>query len=780
MSHAPRGGRLRRIVGLLVFSLVAGLGAAAAALASGPPEVPPAARARGIVHGGEPRVEARLLLDAMAVPAGEALHAGVLFDLAPGWHVYWKNPGETALPTRLEWTIEQGEAGPVEWPAPGVFRESDGTLLTYGYEDRVLLASEVRFSAAAAGERTVRVVVDFLACQVQCVPGRFELERQVRVDRAREPADAATRALFAEAARRRPVPFEAIGLAIEPTWSQSAIRPGDGIRGAIAVSSCASEHGCGAYRPATSDAPSVLALESVEGMDLRVTGIRSHPFSEGDFLVTIAGRVAADATSTGERLAGVLALRGPGRDRSHVEVALRLPSFAQAGTPVAKLEAPWLEPEAPAAAIPQVELWQVLLLALVGGAVLNLMPCVLPVLAIKVFALARLAHAPRREAIGHAAAYTAGILASLFALAAAVVLLRMGGRSVGWGFQFQEPVFLAVVSAVLVVFALNLFGAFDLWWTGGAIGRLGEQSTGLRRSFFEGLLAVVVATPCSAPFLGTAVGFAFASPAPVIFAVFAAIGLGLAAPYAAVTLVPGLARFVPLPGDWMVRLRQGLGFALLGTVVWLAWVYGRVAGANAMTALLAWLLFVAAGTWGFGVLRASGHPRAARGWAVALVLLGVSGLMGARRIFEAEVGGIGQPMEAAQGDVLAYSPEALRAELARGRPAFVVFTADWCLTCKWNERMVLRDPRVVTELERLDVAWLVADWTRRDESIRQELARFGRAGVPMYLVYGPDEPDAPRLLPDLISVDVVIDALRASAPRHHAAVRDGEAHPVRE
>ncbi|GAG15138.1 unnamed protein product, partial [marine sediment metagenome] len=246
-------------------------------------------------------------------------------------------------------------------------------------------------------------------------------------------------------------------------------------------------------------------------------------------------------------------------------------------------------------------LWTAFGLALLGGLILNLMPCVLPVLAIKVFHVAELAHRSRREVISHGAAYTVGVVASMLALAAVVVGLRSAGTAVGWGFQFQEPLFIAAMATLLVVFALNLFGVFEVTFQPGA--GLAAEATGLKRSFFEGLLAVILATPCTAPFLGTAVGFAFASSGPVIFAMFAAIGLGLAAPYAAITLVPAWGRLIPRPGAWMLQVRRALGFSLVATVVWLLWVLGRSVGVDVQAVVLGYLVAIAFLAWLFGVLQ---------------------------------------------------------------------------------------------------------------------------------------------------------------------------------
>ena len=398
------------------------------------------------------------------------------------------------------------------------------------------------------------------------------------------------------------------------------------------------------------------------------------------------------------------------------------------------------------------------LLGGLGGLVLNGMPCVLPVLATKLVGLTAIARRRRREVVAHALAYSAGVLGAMALLASAVVALRAAGAAVGWGFQFQEPLFVAAVSATLVVFALNLLGVFEIQADPGRLAALGAEATGRRRSFFDGLLAVVLATPCSAPFLGTAVGFAFASPAPTVVAIFLSIGVGLAAPFTLVALTPGAARLLPRPGPWMLGLRRILGLALLATAVWLVWIAGRVVGPVGMATLVALLVAIAAGTWIVGALQTAGALRSTLPAALALVALAPLGLDLA-------------PLPAAPASAAPSVPEgeerydrsALEAALARGRVAFVYFTADWCLTCKVNERRTLAHPRIREQLQRLDVAVLRADWTRRDAFLGAELARFGRSGVPLYLVFRPDAPDAPAILPELLDRDTLRAALRDAA-----------------
>ena len=738
--------------------------AALAGAARAATDVPEGAFANTANDRGTTRLEGRLLLDHDAVRPGEILQAGVLLTMSPHWHVYWRNSGQSGAPPRLRWQIEGAEVGPVAWPFPQVFREADAFITTYGYTDEVLLASPVTFRSGASGEVTVRVDADVLVCRVQCIPGELHLSRPVRIVPGGESLASADHARFEEWSLRVPQPVGARELELEAMLSQSAIRPGDDFKAALAVHACSgggegARAACVAVEPATANAEDAFVPDPPSGIELLVTGARRPPTP--GLLLTLKGHVSPSAPHTDSRLRGALALVSGGHTQ-YVEVDLPLPRAA-AGAAVTPIANPWLDPPPSAASFaPVLPLWQALLLALLGGLVLNLMPCVLPVLAIKVFGLAELAQHGRAQILRHGIAYTAGVLASMAALAATVAALRAAGASIGWGFQFQEPLFVAAIAAVLVVFALSLFGVFEFRLDVGRVATAGSGAEGLRRSFFEGLLAVVLATPCTAPFLGTAVGFAFASSTATIAGIFLAIGVGLALPFLLICAVPSWARLVPRSGPWMEQLRIALGFALLATVVWLAWILGRSAGSDAQAALLAYLCALAAGVWVFGVLQRGERVGAIRGAGMALIALALLGLRALPLAGAPAAAG-----ETAGKDELAgerFSASGVDAALARGAPVFVYFTAEWCLTCKVNEHAVLGDQRVRAALAQSGFEVFKGDWTRRDGEIRDELARFGKAGVPLYLVYGPKAAAQPIVLPELLTVDLFLKALHQAAP----------------
>jgi thiol:disulfide interchange protein DsbD len=722
-----------------------------------------------IERDGEHRVEARLV---RTLGTGTRARVGVVFDLAPGWHVYWRSSGDTGLPPELSWDVEGAEIGPIQWPAPRAFEagSAEAGAASYGYQDRVLLASDVHFTRSATSGTRLAVDGDVLVCEYECVPASFRLGRNFG-DSLPEMSAEEEAALFAEFAARLPDSASQHDLELSVAWSQSAVRPGDRFEGAIAIRSCVDKlAGCEVHEPPSGDElAAIFFSDDMDSITLRVAGMRKDPSDPLLHWVELRGEAESGEEITERRVTGVLALRSEGGTLRHVEVDLPFPTAA-AETEVAALGRHWLDDPGEAEAVTSsLGLLRALLLALLGGLVLNLMPCVLPVLAIKVFSISEMAeaaHTGRSEPIRHGIAYTTGILASMAALGICVVLLRAAGHSVGWGFQFQEPIYVAAISAVVLAFALNLFGVFEIRGGVGKLGDLGQQATGARRSFFEGLLAVALATPCSAPFLGTAIGFAFTSPPGVILAIFLAVGLGLAAPFALVTLIPSWARFVPRSGAWMQVVRAGLGFALLSTVVWLLWIFGGGTGMEGLLNLIAFLLGLAFVLWCFGLLQRSQRPRLVLGAGVAVLVFGAAGL----NAVNAEIDrGVGEAAADRSGLADAsspwrqWSPSAVQAHLAAGAPAFVRFTADWCITCKVNERVTLKDARVIAALESGGLGLFVGDWTQRNDAIREELARHGRAGVPLYLVYHPARPNAPQILPELLTPGLVLAAVRSVA-----------------
>jgi thiol:disulfide interchange protein DsbD len=404
-------------------------------------------------------------------------------------------------------------------------------------------------------------------------------------------------------------------------------------------------------------------------------------------------------------------------------------------------------------------------LAFLGGIVLNLMPCVFPVLFLKGLALVNSGSEERHRLRAHGLVYTAGIVVSFWALVGVLLALRAAGSRLGWGFQFQSPIFLSLMACLLFFLGLSLAGQFEIGLSLTSAGGSLAAKQGYTGSFFTGVLAVIVATPCTAPFMGAAIGYALAASAVVTFAIFTALALGLAAPYLALTLQPAWTRILPRPGAWMEVLRQAVSVLIFGTVIWLAWVVANTYGATLLAALLAGFLLLAIAGWFLGRWPAKGWSALLAG----LIALGVVGLSvySAQNFAQAPRTATG----AQSGDWEPWSKSVVERYQAAGRPVFVDFTASWCLSCQVNERIALNQPPVRKAFADANVALLRADWTQHDDAIAQELEKLGRNGVPTYALYVPGQP-SPKLLPEALTPGIVLEAVN-SLP--HAATQSASA-----
>lgn len=726
-------------------------------------ELPSSAVGTSAPDEGDPRVEAALLVDATQVKPGDAFRVGVRFRMDPGWHIYWKNPGDSGLETEVTWDTPGSTVGALQWPFPHTFRTPDGFIVTHGYDNEVLLFAQARAAEGASGTLQLSAAVEALVCEVHCIPAELMLTRSVPLG-PQTVLDADAARAFDAAQAQVPRPTADTGHTVKVALDTPKLTAGQDFTGTVTVTGPN-----GAPLPALED--DFFTAERIPGVaSLGLT-------SDGPGRFKLKGKAEPDVPDTEPRFTGVLRLgtKASGYLPLAVDVPLA-PMVAAAGAVAAApatVKAPSVKdsiaavkpvavaappPVAPAAQ--PVGLGLALLFAFLGGALLNLMPCVFPVLALKAYGFTRMVQQEHGRVAAHAAAYAGGIIGSLLLLAGAVLAVRAGGASVGWGFQFQEPLFVAAVSAVLVAFALNLFGVFNVGLDGTALAGKVDRSHGLMHSAGEGVLAVVLATPCSAPLLGTAVGFAFAAGPLTVLAIFTALGLGLALPFCVLVLVPGLAKKLPKPGAWMERFKQVLGFALLGTTVWLVWVMGGLAGVDGMARLLAFLVAVGLGTWLYGQSQLQDGGRKLATVGMALLVLVASGVMALRFDTSApSAARVSSAVAAAQP----WDDAAVKAALDAGQPVFIDFTADWCLTCKVNERTVLATETVRAAFAQHNVAFFVADWTRRDARISAKLAEHGRAGVPMYLVLSPGAPDKPEVLSELLTTDSVVDSVKRAA-----------------
>ncbi|MFK4707224.1 thiol:disulfide interchange protein [Roseateles asaccharophilus] len=660
-------------------------------------------------------VKARLVSSQSAVAPGQRFTVALEQDIKPHWHTYWINPGDSGQATTIDWT--GAEAGPIQWPTPAV--QPIGPLVNYGYEGRPALLVELTVPAdAKAGGRFKPVAeVRWLVCKDVCIPEQVTLGLDLPVAaQAQAGADAAQIDEWRRAVPQ-PAPF---AVQIKPAAQGVQISgPTAGVTKAYFFADT--------WGAVTHSAPQALKAQA-----------------DGWALDVPAGE---DPVKAGQPLSGVLVLTSSAGEQAWT-VSAPMPEGAGKGPAPADLGAP----AAAAAAVAPVEsdlgLLPALALALVGGLILNLMPCVFPVLSIKALALVG---GGNHKAEG--LAYTAGVLASFVLLAAVLIALRAGGQQVGWGFQFHSPVFVLIVAYLLFLVGLNLSGFFDVGGSFTGIGSGLAARQGLAGSFFTGVLAAVVATPCTAPFMGAALAFALSQPAAVMLAVFLALGLGLALPFLILAFWPAAQRWLPRPGAWMDKFKQFLAFPMYGAVVWLLWVLAQQAGPDGVALALIGLVVIAFGLWW---RNASGASAVGTVAALAGVVLAL-GLSTWIKPVAADVATAG----AAAGHE-PYSAERVTELRAQNKPVFINMTASWCISCLVNERVALSRPEVKDAFAKAGITYLKGDWTREDPKITAVLKAHGRSGVPLYLYYAPGAAEA-QVLPQILTPGLVIEAVSSPA-----------------
>ena len=675
------------------------------------------------------QVKVSLVAPVESVRPGEAVEAALRIEHEPTWHTYWVNAG-SGYATSLRWTLPEGwSAGPIRWPVPGIIRDHRGVVTGQGYEGVVLLPVTLTPPAdlAAGATVTLRAKADWLMCDPkQCMPGEAEVALTLRVTDG-EPVASAAADDFARIVRPLALP-EGVQASVERLGAE-----GREVRLLVG----------------TEDGGAEELAERLAG---------AHFFTENNFIAFDAEQVmeatndgvvlrlqVSSAAGDATRLRGVLALgKGETREGWALDEAVTVvapgPAFAvtRAG-------------EATTRAVPGgAGFAGTLALALAGGLILNLMPCVFPVLGIKVLGVVRQAGNDRRKVMLHGLVFTAGVLASFWALAAGLAVLRAGGEELGGGFQLQSAGFVFALAGVLLVFGLSLSGVFEFGLRATGVGAAWQRKDGLTGSFFTGVLATVVATPCSAPFLAPALGAALALPTGEGFAVFTAIAVGLALPYLLLSLFPQAVGLLPRPGEWMETFKQVMAFPLYATVGYLLWVLAGQTGDEALLFVFFGLTLVAMGVWFYG--RYSGPGASAKRRAV--------GLAGGLALLAAGTA-LGWPSAPAPDAIVweEWAPgraEELRAE---GRPVYVDFTARWCATCQTNKQVVFGSEEVRRHFREEGVVALKADWTSADPRITAELARWGRSAVPFNLVYRPGE-EEPAVLPELLTPSIVLEALR--------------------
>ncbi|PPE73881.1 hypothetical protein C3942_10805 [Solimonas fluminis] len=664
-------------------------------------------------------VEADLVAEHRGLLPGGAVN-WVALRLQPeqGWHVYWRNPGDSGIPTSLQWTLPAGiEAGHIQWPYPHA--HTLGDLTNYGYGEETLHLVPVTLGPAwkAGQSATLRAEAKWLVCKDVCIPGKAALSLELPVA-AQAQADPAWTAAFAKARAELP-------------------RPTPGWQARFAVADGSFTLGIGGM-PAHADRVEFFP----EPNDLVNHAAPQRIDADGNGNLRLSQGLSSYFVEAPAELRGVLVLHQGGKASAwQVQAAPgTVAAVPQSAQPPAAVAAP---PSGDASSPPSMLL--VLASALLGGLILNLMPCVFPVLSLKALSVMQSRGQSGDEARRQALAYTAGVIVSFLLVAALLLVLRAGGKAIGWGFQLQSPAFIGLLSYLLLALGLSLSGAvhFGTRWMG--VGQGLTQKSGSAGAFFTGVLAVVVASPCTVPFMGSAVGYAMTQGSAVTLLVFAALGLGLALPFLLLGFFPRLAAWLPRPGAWMETFKQAMAFPLYLTVVWLLWVLARQAGANAVGLVMLGLVLVSFAVWLWS----------RRGWVAGTLKLGALALAAWLLWQPALVPGPATQASVAAAEV--WSEDKVAELRAQGQTVFVDFTADWCLTCKVNERAALKTEAVQKAFRERGVAFLVADWTRNDPAITRVLERHGRPGVPLYLVYV--NGGEPKLLPQVLTPQIVIDSL---------------------
>ncbi|MDF1680889.1 thioredoxin family protein [Ponticaulis sp.] len=682
---------------------------------------------------GHARVE--LISDHVSVVPGQTVRAALVLELDDHWHVYWKNAGDSGLPTEIIWDDTSGvTAGEFNWPAP--FPQPLDILMNYGYEDELILPFDLVIPEDAVGSVTMSGLATFLICADICIPEDAPIRLDLWISDTPElNTDRAE--VFQRVDAQLPMAFEgdaAIDRSSDP-WKLSI--ESDIVRAAFEA-----------------DIANVRFFPT----DHQILHPPEQPVSIGPNGITLELQ-SSGRSRVPDNIEGVLVVEDIDANRIAFDLTAPVGDVI-AGTSGTALAGGASSPSSSAPPLSFSGLLAILGGALLGGIILNLMPCVLPVLFIKARSILSLAGSNEMgEVRAHGLFYTAGVITCFLGFGVILVALRSAGESAGLGFQLQYPIVIAGLSLLMFILGLNMLGWFSFGSSLMGVGSNLAERGGHQGAFFTGLLAAFVGAPCIGPFLGAAVGAAVNQPLHIVLLVFFTLGLGMALPFLLVSLVPGIAKYLPKPGGWMERLKQFFAFPLFLTAIWLLWVLANQSGADAV----ALVGLVAVGlTFAIWLLKTSPEKGTGRkvSLGVALVVTLVSLIIPAQMLMGpvgnyAQAGSAGGAHAGYDGE---WSPQTVADLRAEGQGVFVDFTASWCVTCQVNKRTTLFGDRVQNALDDQNVSLLIADWTSRDDQIAEELARHGRAGVPLYLYYAPGA-DEPAVLPQILSPSIVIDTI---------------------
>lgn len=699
------------------------------------------------------------------IQPGKPFWVALSLDIDEGWHAYWKNPGDVGLPIHIEWKIPAGfEIDSVEWPTPKKF-DLDG-IVGFGYDKKAIFLVKMipSFQLEPGKIQNFYADIKWLVCSSStCLPGRTESVLALLVDDKKPQLNAKFSPLFSEARSKLPQKHEDIVVLRKNGIIQIQL-PGE-------------------YEFADNEFELDFYPENSSQIDLSKSPVLSL-VEESHQVCALLNEKMDESNAHLPSLAGILLIKNKTDPRSE-SIALSIDhSIAEADSSqliVSQRENRFIHQE-PNLSIPVATAHEfeggfmlAVAFAFLGGMILNLMPCVLPVISFKIMSFIKMAGQKRSLVMRHGFAFSSGVIVSFWCLAGVMFFLQAYGRSVGWGFQLQEPLFVAALSALLLIFGLNMFGVFEVGlgvasWAG-QVDSDSSDSTSFLGSFISGVLATAVATPCTGPFLGSAMGFAFTLPVPLAFIVFTSLGLGMSFPYLIFTAFPSLMKFLPRPGAWMMTFKELMGFVMLATVLWLVWVFGAQTSNIAVVLLLTSFLLISIACWIYGkwslpVTQSFGRIVAFFCVFGLLVLSGVA-IITASSEDVANLGNGASATVQRTGSIRdwePFSPERVAELQKQGTPVFVDFTAKWCLICQANH-LVLSQDKVVEKMVEVGVVKMKADWTKSDELITQELKKFGRSGVPLYVFYGAGESQSPRILPQVLTAETILEHLDAIGNR---------------
>ena len=668
-------------------------------------------------------VTASVIAEHDAATPGKSLWLALKLDIRDGWHTYWRNPGDSGEATKIKWTLPEGmHASEIHWPYPE--RQYVGPVANYGYHGTALHLIELRVDSDVANDETFKLQADatWLVCEEECIPEKARLEFDVKTAQTTS-VNTRNEAAFSQARNTIPQKIE-----IESGFQYS--QSDDGIRFEFAPHADLIEAQSIEYFPYDWGVVQAPARQKL---------VQDPAFV---LLDTSKGDLKFDKT-----INGVLVLEFEDGQHKAYEVESQPGALTLSG----------LINSSTASGLP---LSSALLFAFIGGIILNLMPCVFPVLFMKALNLVNHANQAPQKVRMHGVAYTMGVLASFLILAIILLSIKAAGQQVGWGFQLQSPLFVSLIAIVMFVLGLSLSGYIKIGTSLMGTGQQLASQAGYSGSFFTGVLAVLVATPCTAPFMGPALGFAFTQSSFVAIIVLLALGLGLALPYLLITFVPALSRYLPKPGLWMEHLQQLLAFPMFATVAWLVWVVSQQAGSNAVFLLLLAFILVTFSIWLWQSSRnASSRWRlvGSIGTIASLFLVGSivvftnnSGSSNTSALSTTSTNSYSGP------SYQAFDESKLEQLREQGLPAFVNMTAAWCITCLANERVALSSPEIKDFFEERNISYFKGDWTNQDKGISKYLAQFGRNSVPLY-VYYPKNSGPPKVLPQILTVSSLIE-----------------------